>query len=92
LGVWIFDVTSGTDTTSHAIELLRNGSTQTPAGTIGLVGVYFWEQDGATIILEPISPPNPLYTGTVDSSTSIIDGTWETTGGGSSGTWIGMKM
>jgi len=92
LGVWTFDVASGTATTSHAIELLSNGSTQTPAGTIGLVGTYFWEQDRATIILEPTSP-NPLYTGTVDSSTSIIDGTWETTAGGSSsGTWTGMKL
>lgn len=97
LGVWIFDVKLGVNTTSYAIELLDNGVGQTPdpvpSGMSSFGGNKFWEQDGATFILEQNFGFDIVYTGTVDSSTSIIDGTWEVTAGGSdSGTWTAMKL
>jgi hypothetical protein len=95
LGVWIFEVKFDVTTTSRAIELMDNGfglnPDPLPSGTTVFDGIKFWKQDGATFVLEQSVATLFEYTGTVDSPTSIINGTWEEFGG-DSGTWTATKL
>jgi len=95
-GVWLLS----TDDLEIGVELLANGIVQTPfpfppeANASFLTGsdiTISWTQDGSrfTLTIEVGSTVSTVYGGTVDSSTSIVDGTWLGAGGTMSSTWRG---
>lgn len=95
LGTWLLTI----DTTKVGIILLDGGQTQEPiplppeADNV-LNGTVTWEQNGRTITFTQVTGGiTAVYTGTVDTSTNIVDGTWmQTVGGSASGTWVGEKL
>ena len=99
LGVWLFNVEPGG---VSGIELGPDGITQEPSPypTLATAGPFIdtasWAQVGSTFTLTQMKNADSdvfVYTGTVDSSTSIINGTWmQTVGGTLSGLWSGMKL
>ena len=102
LGVWIFEVNyDGASTSFIGAELGANGTLQTPnplppeaTSNRGFVDPVSWSQDGSTITLleDHITARDIVYTGTVESSTSIIDGIWTVVDTGQSGTWTAVKL
>jgi len=99
LGVWVFS----TVTFEVGVELLANGMVQTPSplpseanGSFptGSDNMTTWMQDDLTFTLTHVAGSDVYaYAGTVDSRTSIIDGTiTQTVGGTFSGTWSGRKL
>jgi len=95
LGVWVFLLSDGNDI---GVELLADGTVVPPnpippEANTSWSGLASWMQDRRTIMVTIEGAVDVLnLTGTVDTSTSIIDGTWETDVGGDSGTWTGTKL
>jgi len=98
-GVWLLS----TGTAEIGVELLANGMVQTPSPFPPEANASFpsgtgitmlWTQDGSTFTITHVAGTDVfVYNGTVNSSTSIIDGTMmQILGGTASGTWTAMKL
>ena len=100
-GTWLFTVTDGIESAVVGVDIRIAGQAQAPdplplEADFGYGGTLSWAQNGQTFTLTRVQ--NTLtaeYIGTVDSSTSIIDGTWMDTVDGvpeKSGTWFAEKL
>jgi hypothetical protein len=95
-GVWLFTV----DTDQFVgVEIGFGGMAQTPdplppEAETNFNGALSWVLNGSTFTLTQVSGGLiGEYTGTLDTSTSIINGTWmQTAGGSASGTWFAEKL
>lgn len=97
-GVWVFSTADD----EIGVDLGVDGLVRTPnpfppeanaSFPFGTGLTLVWAQDGSTFTMtrEVDSIVTRVYTGTVDSSTSIVDGTIQIDGS-MSGTWTGMKL
>lgn len=95
-GVWLFTVDGDVFV---GLTLGNGGMAETPnplplEAETNFNGTLSWAQNGSTFTLTQVSGSLIAeYTGTVDTSTSIINGTWmQIAGGSASGTWFGEKL
>jgi len=95
LGNWLFTV----DGILVGVEIGSAGMAQTPnplppEADTNFNGTLSWVQNGSTFTLTQVTGGIiGEYTGTIDSSTSITNGTWmQTAGGSASGTWFAEKL
>jgi len=92
LGVWAFSLNA--DTTDTFAELLPNGvvNINPPVSGGTFVGKMFWGQNGTRIVITRVTDFGVIaYEGTIASSTSIINGT-SNSSPTTAGTWIAMKV
>jgi len=98
LGIWLFTFSNGALT---GLDIRNDGQAQAPdplppEATSGFGGTLAWVQDGQTFTLTQTQGiVSAEYVGTVDSRTSIVNGTWVQTVNGTTsagGTWFAEKL